>query len=162
MDIMVLFSAFAYTCAAYCVMLLACELTQRSSDYFTNIEDIVVQWHWYLFPGEIKRLLPLILLVVQQPVEIECFGGIVCNRELYKKVCIWSKRICICHLFCSIDDNNKINGFRLSTKVILILPHSASLAVKWCLKFVTSKSSNYYHWKINHALQFWYFCLHLF
>lgn len=78
--------AFLYCITAFCVVLIVCDLTQRSSDYFIDIYDTMLQWNWYLFQHDVQRLLPLILIVVQQPVELECFGGIACNRELAKRV----------------------------------------------------------------------------
>lgn len=121
MDVVVFFTAFGYTCFAYGFMFLACELAQRSSDYFANIEDMAVQWNWYLFPDEIQRLLPLILIVMQRPVEIECFGGIASNRELYKKVRI-QPIMTIDYLF---DDNNNKNENISGGQQKLFLFHDA-------------------------------------
>lgn len=80
--------AFLYCFTAICVVLIACDLAQRSCDYFTDINETMDKSTWYLFPHDVQRLLPTILIIVQQPVELECFGGIACNRELAKRVSV--------------------------------------------------------------------------
>lgn len=73
------FNAFSTAC-------IACELGQRTSGAFEEIEDMIGQYHWYLFPDEVKRILPIILMGAQQSAEWECFGSFSCNRDTLKKV----------------------------------------------------------------------------
>lgn len=63
-----------------------CELGERLSNAMEEIKDSIGQFNWYLFPIEIRKVLPTILIGVQQPVEIRFFGSISCNRESFKKV----------------------------------------------------------------------------
>lgn len=86
MDLVALFTAFVYVCIAFGIVLVVCELCQRACDHFNDIDLMVMQWNWYLLPDDIQRLLPLILIVMQQPVELECFGRISCNRETSSRV----------------------------------------------------------------------------
>lgn len=74
--------------ASYAVGLIfvACELGQRISDAFEEICDMIEKFNWYSFPDELKTNLTTILIVAQQPVEIECFGSIACSRFSFKKV----------------------------------------------------------------------------
>lgn len=65
---------------------IACELGQRLTDAFEEIEDIVDHFDWYLFPNEIKRILLIVMVIAQQPVEMECFGSISCSRVTFKNV----------------------------------------------------------------------------
>lgn len=73
-----------------CVVLVSlcgiCGLCQRISNAFEEINDVIVQSDWYLYPIEINRMLPTILIVTQHPVGLKCFGSIACNRETFKEV----------------------------------------------------------------------------
>lgn len=44
------------------------------------------EFDWYLFPSEIQRMLPIIMMYAQQPVGIACFGSTTCNRDTFKYV----------------------------------------------------------------------------
>lgn len=41
---------------------------------------------WYIFPIEMQKMLPTILIEAQQLVALECFGSILCSREVFKQV----------------------------------------------------------------------------
>lgn len=79
--LMILCGIFAFT-----LVFITCELSQRLGNAFDEIDFIVDQFDWYLFPIEMKRLLPLIMSISQQPVSLECFGSIMCTREVFKNV----------------------------------------------------------------------------
>lgn len=57
---------------------------------FTNTYNIIIitfdQLSWYWFPIEIQRMLPTIIINVHEPVTIECFNIVACNRDQFKKV----------------------------------------------------------------------------
>lgn len=76
---------------AFNTVFIACELGQRLSDAFDKIDVNMNHFDWYLFPIEIKRMLPTIYSYAQQPVLLECFGSIVCSREVFKNVSILKK-----------------------------------------------------------------------
>lgn len=65
---------------------LSCDLGQRSSDNWNAINLKFDQFDWYLFPNELKRILPIIIAVAQQPAELKCFGSFSLSREVFKKV----------------------------------------------------------------------------
>lgn len=65
---------------------VACEICQRLSNAFMEIDDGMGQLDWYRFPHEIKKVLPIILVLTQQPFAFECIGSISCNRETYIQV----------------------------------------------------------------------------
>lgn len=65
---------------------ISCELGQRMADAFNQINSSIDESDWYLFPIEIKRMLPMVIAIVQQPVLMECFGSIKCTREVFKNV----------------------------------------------------------------------------
>lgn len=59
---------------------------QRLTDEFDEIKLTIDKFKWYLLPIEIKRMLPMIKANAQEPVPLECFGSIVCIREVFKNV----------------------------------------------------------------------------
>lgn len=63
-----------------------CELGERNTEQFDRLYDEVIQFDWYDFPPEIKRLLPILLMYMQEPVEIKFFGSAACTRECFKQV----------------------------------------------------------------------------
>lgn len=65
---------------------IACEIGQRISDTFDQISFSIDQFAWYLFPIQIKRILPMIMENSQESVSLACFGSIVCTREVFKNV----------------------------------------------------------------------------
>lgn len=65
---------------------LPCELGERMSSVMFEINESIDQLDWFLFPHGIQKMLPIILLAVQQPVEIKCFGSIACSRDSFKNV----------------------------------------------------------------------------
>lgn len=80
------FVAMVYAGYASFVIFMICEPSQQLSNAFEQIPADIENWEWYLYSHEIQRMLPIILLVSQQPMELECFGGIKASRETLKKV----------------------------------------------------------------------------
>lgn len=78
----------AVFCGFLAIMLVftACELGQRISDAFSSINDALDQFHWYLLPIDVQRILPTIIINAQQPLVVRCFGNVPCERETFKKV----------------------------------------------------------------------------
>lgn len=77
--------------AGLILVFIACELGQRITDAFDGIDCTIDQLDWYLFPIEIKRVLPIIIVSAQQPVSVGCFGSIICIRVVFKNVGIDQK-----------------------------------------------------------------------
>lgn len=76
-----MFEEFGITCTLFYI----CDFHQQMSNAFDEINDKIVQMSWYRFPNEINRMLPMILMVTQQPVEFRFFGSISCSRETLKR-----------------------------------------------------------------------------
>lgn len=58
---------------------------QRFSNAVDEVDDVIVLLDWYLFPKEIKRVLPIVMQSAQVPAVIKCFGNVLCAREQFKK-----------------------------------------------------------------------------
>lgn len=71
---------------ATALVFVVCEFGQRFSNAFDHFDHVLVQLEWYLLPVEIQKTLTIIIINAQQPIEISCFGNIVCGRETFKKV----------------------------------------------------------------------------
>lgn len=94
------------------VSFIPCDLGHRMSSNLWEINDSMDQYDWYLYPEEILKMLPMILMGVQKPVEVEGFGSFKCNRESFQKVC-------------SIDWGNSLISTNLnSTSLFSIFPYS--------------------------------------
>ena len=68
------------------LVLAACELGQRFSDTFCEIEYSIADLHWYFLPINIQRMLPTITVYAQEPFVVNFFGSVVCCRDQFKKV----------------------------------------------------------------------------
>lgn len=77
---------------AFGLFFMFCEFGQRVSHSFETIEDKIGYVSWYRFPIKIQQKLPLVWALVQQKVELECFGSMACNRESFKKVFFSKKK----------------------------------------------------------------------
>lgn len=84
--VMTLVLAMGDALVAILALFIGCELGQRVSDAFEEILDIIEGFNWYRFPNRMQRLLPVILAIVQKPVEFEIFGKITLCRYILKTV----------------------------------------------------------------------------
>ena len=78
--------AFGYACYAFGVAFIACEIVQHICDAINSYDMHIGQTDWYLYPIELKKMLPVIINMAQKPVVIKGFGSMPTNRELFKKV----------------------------------------------------------------------------
>lgn len=70
----------------FAVLFILCEHGQLFSNAFIEIEDRFDQFDWYLMPIEVRQILPIAILYVQQPIEVKFFGSFSWNRERSKWV----------------------------------------------------------------------------
>lgn len=73
-------------CVTFVGLFISCELSQRLSNSFSEINDMIGRFQWYRFPTEVKRILPMTLIFVQKPASLQCFGSFTCCRDAFKKV----------------------------------------------------------------------------
>lgn len=81
-----LFISIVELLATFTLLFVPCELFGQLSSKFDDINDRINRFNWYLFPLEMQRMLPLIMINAQQPVDFGCFGSFACNRDTFKKV----------------------------------------------------------------------------
>lgn len=63
-----------------------CEFGQRLSSSFEEINNLYDRFKWYLFPCDVQKMLTMLLIVAQHPVELHVFGSISCCRITLKNV----------------------------------------------------------------------------
>lgn len=79
-------SSISMVLYAFGIVFIACELVQRMTDAFAEINDAIGKLQWYLFPDEFQNMLPFNIQFAERPVDIEFFGSISCSRDVFKKV----------------------------------------------------------------------------
>lgn len=63
-----------------------CEIGGRMTDAFEKVDNKFEELKWYLFPREIQRMLPTLLIGLQKPAVFGCFGIVYGSREQFNKV----------------------------------------------------------------------------
>lgn len=74
------------------IMFGICEFGQRMTNAFERIDNEFESFDWHLFPLEMQRMLPPILMMAQAPVVLNYFGSMSATREYAKKVSFHSTR----------------------------------------------------------------------
>lgn len=74
-----------YVSYAFGIVLGVCEFGQLLSNAFEGIDDEIQAFEWYFFSHDTQKFMPVIVLLAQQPVELECFGSIAIIRQSFKK-----------------------------------------------------------------------------
>lgn len=67
-------------------ILFICELGQRLTNQFEQINDEICRFDWYSFPIDIQKALLILINGAQIPIEINGVGNILCTREAFKNV----------------------------------------------------------------------------
>lgn len=68
------------------IIFIECEIGHHLSSEFDSINDAVYELDWNSYPDNIKRMMPIILQVTLEPVELSAYGNYACSRETFKRV----------------------------------------------------------------------------
>lgn len=71
---------------SFALIFIACELGERASLAFGEIDHMVDQFNSYYFPSDVKKMLPIFMVMVQKPFRMAVFGGTTCGRDSLKQV----------------------------------------------------------------------------
>lgn len=82
-----LVTKFGLTMWSFALVLGACEFGHKLNDAYEQIDDKIVQFNWYHFPTDVRKMLPLFMGSAQQMIDLSVFGSIACDRENFKNVC---------------------------------------------------------------------------
>lgn len=85
-DRIVLMTLFGEMFWSVTCIFLYCEFGDRVTNEFEELNDAIDQLKWYDFPIEIQRMMPIIMILAQKPVEIRGYGNIACARHVFLKV----------------------------------------------------------------------------
>lgn len=96
---MALFLTASEAFYGFCAVYIACDLGQRMTNAFDQIDLKIQRFHWYLLPSDLKRILPVIIAASQQPVELECFGSTTLSRDVFKRASPIDLMNCITQTF---------------------------------------------------------------
>lgn len=72
---------------AFAIVFVCCEFGHRLSKSFDKIDLDIGRLHWYKFPVQLWKMLPILMVGTQEPVTLRVFGSIFCAREDFKNVC---------------------------------------------------------------------------
>lgn len=81
-----LVQSIVYGSWAIGMLFFSCELGQRLSMAYNEVQNEIDQLDWYLLPMETQRMLPTLMCNTQKPFKVVCFGGISCERDTFKTV----------------------------------------------------------------------------
>lgn len=65
---------------------LACEFGEQGCEMFFAVDYTIDEIDWYLYPTEIQRMLPAIMIVAQRPIYMQLFGSVTASRETFQRV----------------------------------------------------------------------------
>lgn len=68
------------------LIFMYCEIGNNISVKFYGINNALYDLDWNTFPQAIRRMMPTILIVSQQPQQLTAFGGGKISRETFKRV----------------------------------------------------------------------------
>lgn len=71
---------------SFALILFVCELDERASIAFSEIDHMVGQFNSYHFSHDMKKMLPIVIAMVSTPFGISAFGSVKCSRETFRKV----------------------------------------------------------------------------
>lgn len=124
----------------FCVsgsLFLACEIGQRLTDLFEDINEQLEGLNWYLFPLKMQQLLPILLINAQEEVVIGCYGAINCSRVQCQKVnnSIWT---------CAFDEYSEFISF--------VSGGQCRVQVLQCTSYNVQLNLNLFHMKLLFAM----------
>lgn len=85
-DVTALIAVAGQTVWTFVSIFIYCELGQRVSEAFDGPYDAISQFKLHLFPIEVQRMLPIIIVGAQQPIDLRGYGNFSCTRDRFKSV----------------------------------------------------------------------------
>lgn len=87
-EVSALIPIFFSTNWIFIFIFIYCELGQRVSEAFDKPYDAICQFKLHLFPMDVQRMLPIIIVGAQQPIDLRGYGNISCTRDSFKRVSV--------------------------------------------------------------------------
>ncbi|XP_031618108.1 odorant receptor 94a-like [Contarinia nasturtii] len=70
----------------FVLMFLLCYSGQEVTGAFDDLMYEVYQCEWDSFPHPLRRILPILLIFMKEPVQIIAYGGVNCSLKRFKKI----------------------------------------------------------------------------
>lgn len=71
---------------SFALIFFFCHSCQSVTDRFSQLDNAVYHCEWHSYPIKVQRILPIIMLALQQPVVFHGFGNVFYTREAFKNV----------------------------------------------------------------------------
>lgn len=71
---------------AFGLIFVVCELCHHMNAAFSECNNMVEQFEWYLWPNKLQRMHSLVIQFAQLPYTVHCFGSLPSDRETFKYV----------------------------------------------------------------------------
>lgn len=65
---------------------LFCEFGENVTSHFNELHNTLCQTEWNLYPIDIQRLLPIIMMSTRKEIILEGFGGVQLTRQAFETV----------------------------------------------------------------------------
>lgn len=86
MDIGGLIVVSAKSSFSFGLVFIYCEFGERVTARFHEVNDSFYEMDWHLFPIETQRMMPIILSLTQQTVQIQAYGNVPAVRATFNAV----------------------------------------------------------------------------
>lgn len=63
-----------------------CEFGENVSEQFGKLNKAIYKCRWYSFPMDMQKMIQIILVSTQQPVNLRGYGNVECSREAFNRV----------------------------------------------------------------------------
>lgn len=67
-------------------MFVLCDMGENLTNHFGHISDAIYCADWYMFPKDVQRIMPTVIMAAQRPVILQGFANLKCTRSAFKKV----------------------------------------------------------------------------
>lgn len=71
---------------AFGLVFLFTEIGEQLESRSDEIDEAVNELDWNTFPLRAQRMMLIMIVTTQNPIQVTAFGGIPCTRETFKKV----------------------------------------------------------------------------
>lgn len=78
--------ALCFLFAAFSMIFTLCELGERITGRFNEIDNEIFYSDWYTFPMNVQKILPIIINGTQSSIVFRGIGSMECTRESFKRV----------------------------------------------------------------------------
>lgn len=87
MDMSVIGISILVGVSSFGPIFLFCEVGEQLCSRSDLVCDAFFKLNWYSFPHQVQRMMPIIIVIAQNPSRLVADGAAACSRDKFKKVC---------------------------------------------------------------------------